>query len=68
MTREVTSWHSPRLERDISVARWGHYGAQLLATWIYQALIDGFDDYLERNRASSPDDGAARSRPAPAGQ
>ena len=30
MTREVTSWHSPRLDCDISVARWGHFGAPLL--------------------------------------
>ena len=30
MTREVSSWYSPRLEREITVARWGHYGAPLL--------------------------------------
>ena len=30
MTREITSWHSPRLGCDISLARWGHYGTPLL--------------------------------------
>jgi len=30
MTREVTTWHSPRLGCEITVARWGHFGAPLL--------------------------------------
>jgi esterase/lipase superfamily enzyme len=28
--REVTRWYSPRLERDVTVARWGHWGAPVL--------------------------------------
>lgn len=28
--REVTTWFSPRVECDITVARWGHYGTPLL--------------------------------------
>jgi esterase/lipase superfamily enzyme len=30
MKHEATSWRSPRLERDIGIARWGHFGAPLL--------------------------------------
>ena len=28
--REVARWHSPRLEREVTVARWGHWGAPVL--------------------------------------
>lgn len=28
--REVTQWYSPRLECDITVARWGHFGTPVL--------------------------------------
>jgi esterase/lipase superfamily enzyme len=30
MHRELFSWHSPELNRGISVARWGHYGKPVL--------------------------------------
>ena len=28
--REVSRWHSPRLEREVTVARWGHWGEPVL--------------------------------------
>ena len=28
--REVARWHSPRLEREVTVARWGHWGTPVL--------------------------------------
>ncbi len=28
--REVARWHSPRVEREITVARWGHWGVPVL--------------------------------------
>ncbi len=28
--REVTSWFSPRVEREVTVARWGHWGTPVL--------------------------------------
>lgn len=28
--KEVTSWHSPRLECDLTLARWGHWGQPVL--------------------------------------
>ena len=28
--KEVTTWFSPRVERDITVARWGHFGTPVL--------------------------------------
>ncbi len=28
--KEVTRWHSPRLEQEITVARWGHWGQPVL--------------------------------------
>ncbi|WP_198671107.1 esterase family protein [Oceanibium sediminis] len=30
MTKTVSRWFSPRLQRDISLARWGHYGQPVL--------------------------------------
>lgn len=30
MTTTASRWHSPRLHRDISLARWGHYGQPVL--------------------------------------
>jgi esterase/lipase superfamily enzyme len=28
--REVSHWHSARLERGVTVARWGHWGTPVL--------------------------------------
>ncbi len=28
--KELSRWHSPRLEREVTVARWGHYGVPVL--------------------------------------
>ncbi len=28
--KELSRWRSPRLERDVTVARWGHYGVPVL--------------------------------------
>ena len=28
--REISRWYSPRLERDVTVARWGHWGTPVL--------------------------------------
>ena len=30
MTKTVSRWHSPRLDREISLVRWGHYGQPVL--------------------------------------
>ncbi len=30
MTRTASRWHSPRLDRDISLVRWGHFGQPVL--------------------------------------
>jgi esterase/lipase superfamily enzyme len=30
VTKTVSSWHSPRLRHDITLARWGHYGRPVL--------------------------------------
>ena len=28
--REITQWYSPRVESDITLVRWGHYGTPVL--------------------------------------
>ena len=30
MNKDVTRWHSPRLERGVQLVRWGHYGTPVL--------------------------------------
>ncbi len=30
MEKNVTRWHSPRIDQDVQLVRWGHYGAPLL--------------------------------------
>lgn len=30
MQKEVTRWYSPRLEQEVQLARWGHYGTPVL--------------------------------------
>ncbi len=30
MDKEITRWHSPRLERGVQLVRWGHYGTPVL--------------------------------------
>jgi esterase/lipase superfamily enzyme len=42
--KEIESWYSPRLQREMSIARWGHYGQPLLMFPTWAA------DYLEYER------------------
>lgn len=46
MNKVVERWHSPRTEREMSLARWGHYGVPVLAF----PTAGGDAEEIERNQ------------------